>query len=63
MLLMMLLLPVALLATTTLAQNIIVPGAAWTDTSGNSIQAHGAGILKVRTSITPAYPRACSTTS
>ena len=25
----------------------IVSGAAWTDTSGNPIQAHGAGILKV----------------
>ncbi|CAL1704335.1 unnamed protein product [Somion occarium] len=29
------------------AQNVIVPGATWTDTSGNVIQAHGAGILKV----------------
>ncbi|THH11773.1 hypothetical protein EW145_g443 [Phellinidium pouzarii] len=29
------------------AENVIVPGAAWTDTSGNIIQAHGAGILKV----------------
>ena len=28
--------------------NVIVPGSAWTDTSGNSIQAHGAGTLKVR---------------
>lgn len=27
--------------------NVIVPGAKWTDTSGNSIQAHGAGMLKV----------------
>ncbi|KAH8107144.1 glycosyl hydrolase [Cristinia sonorae] len=27
--------------------NVIVPGATWTDTSGNLIQAHGAGILKV----------------
>ncbi|KJA29316.1 carbohydrate-binding module family 35 protein [Hypholoma sublateritium FD-334 SS-4] len=26
---------------------VIVPGATWTDTSGNVIQAHGAGILKV----------------
>ncbi|KAH8834912.1 galactan 1,3-beta-galactosidase [Flagelloscypha sp. PMI_526] len=26
---------------------VIVPGAAWTDTSGNVIQAHGGGILKV----------------
>nr|GAT43613.1 galactan 1,3-beta-galactosidase [Mycena chlorophos] len=26
---------------------VIVPGAAWTDTSGNSIQAHGAGIIQV----------------
>jgi len=30
------------------AQNtLIVPGAAWTDTSGNVIQAHGGGFLKV----------------
>ncbi|TFK97512.1 galactan 1,3-beta-galactosidase [Pterulicium gracile] len=29
------------------AASVIVPGAAWTDTSGNVIQAHGAGILKV----------------
>ncbi|KIJ27418.1 carbohydrate-binding module family 35 protein [Sphaerobolus stellatus SS14] len=29
------------------AENVIVPGAPWTDTSGNSIQAHGGGILKV----------------
>ena len=28
--------------------NVIVSGATWTDTSGNVIQAHGAGILKVR---------------
>lgn len=27
--------------------SVIVPGAAWTDTSGNSIQAHGGGFLKV----------------
>ncbi|EEB91510.1 hypothetical protein MPER_10115, partial [Moniliophthora perniciosa FA553] len=26
---------------------VIVPGATWTDTSGNVIQAHGGGILKV----------------
>ena len=30
-------------------QSVIVPGAHWTDTSGNSIQAHGAGIIKVCT--------------
>ncbi|KAH8120507.1 Arabinanase/levansucrase/invertase [Phellopilus nigrolimitatus] len=29
------------------AENVIVPGAAWTDTSGNVIQGHSAGILKV----------------
>ncbi|KAL5534523.1 hypothetical protein ACEPAG_986 [Sanghuangporus baumii] len=29
------------------AETVIVPGAAWTDTSGDIIQAHGAGILKV----------------
>lgn len=28
-------------------QSLIVPGAPWKDTSGNAIQAHGAGILKV----------------
>lgn len=27
--------------------NVIVSGATWTDTSGNVIQAHGAGMLKV----------------
>ncbi len=27
---------------------VIVPGATWTDTSGNVIQAHGGGFLKVR---------------
>ncbi|VDB94873.1 unnamed protein product [Peniophora sp. CBMAI 1063] len=35
-----------LLASTAIAARI-VPGATWTDTSGNVIQAHGAGILKV----------------
>jgi hypothetical protein len=30
-----------------LADTVIVPGAPWTDTSGNRIQAHGGGILKV----------------
>ena len=25
---------------------VIVPGATWTDTSGNVIQAHGGGMLK-----------------
>lgn len=30
------------------ADSVIVPGAAWTDTNGDVIQAHGAGILKVR---------------
>ncbi|KAH7929371.1 glycoside hydrolase family 43 protein [Leucogyrophana mollusca] len=29
------------------ADNVIVPGASWTDTSGTVIQAHGAGILTV----------------
>ncbi|TFK57697.1 galactan 1,3-beta-galactosidase [Heliocybe sulcata] len=29
------------------AESVIVPGATWTDTSGNAIQAHGGGILKV----------------
>ncbi|TDL28900.1 galactan 1,3-beta-galactosidase [Rickenella mellea] len=29
------------------SDNVIVPGATWTDTSGNAIQAHGGGILKV----------------
>ena len=27
--------------------NVIVPGAKWNDTSGNSLQAHGGGFLKV----------------
>lgn len=27
--------------------NVIVPGATWYDTSGNVIQAHGGGFLKV----------------
>ena len=30
-----------------LSESVIVPGASWLDTSGNVIQAHGAGILKV----------------
>ena len=38
---------VALVATSTCAQNVIVPGAVWKDTSRNTIQAHGAGLLKV----------------
>ena len=29
---------------------VIVPGATWTDTSGNLIQAHGGGFLKVLSS-------------
>ncbi|KAL5535249.1 hypothetical protein ACEPAF_3343 [Sanghuangporus sanghuang] len=29
------------------AETVIIPGAPWTDTSGDIIQAHGAGILKV----------------
>lgn len=33
--------------TLVVAENVIVPGAAWTDTSGNLIQAHGGGFLKV----------------
>lgn len=47
------LLAVCSLASWALAESVIVPGAAWTDTSGNAIQAHGAGILKVGT---PVYP-------
>ena len=38
--------------TSVLGQSVIVPGARWTDTSGNAIQAHGAGIFKVRTDVT-----------
>lgn len=34
-------------ATTCGLAAVIVPGAAWTDTSGNVIQAHGGGFLKV----------------
>lgn len=29
------------------SESVIVPGAAWTDSSGNDIQAHGAGLLTV----------------
>lgn len=36
------------LVAATFAETVIVPGATWTDTSGNPIQAHGAGMLKVR---------------
>lgn len=36
------------LVAATFAETVIVSGATWTDTSGNPIQAHGAGILKVR---------------
>ncbi|KAF7789531.1 hypothetical protein EIP86_000477 [Pleurotus ostreatoroseus] len=43
----LILLQAVLLVTTALAQNLIVPGASWKDTSGTVIQAHGAGILKV----------------
>lgn len=39
-------------AWTVTAESVIVPGAAWTDTSGNTIQAHGAGIFKVQQSFT-----------
>lgn len=35
------------LVAATFAETVIVSGATWTDTSGNPIQAHGAGILKV----------------
>jgi len=38
---------VASLCRLSLAESVIVPGAPWKDTSGNSIQAHGGGILKV----------------
>lgn len=31
--------------------NVIVPGAKWNDTSGNSIQAHGGGFLKVSVTV------------
>jgi len=34
---------------------VIVPGATWTDTSGNIIQAHGGGFLKVCTSTWSLY--------
>lgn len=36
-----------LVASIATAESVIVPGAAWTDTAGNIIQAHGAGLLKV----------------
>ncbi|KAG6837906.1 hypothetical protein H0H93_013059 [Arthromyces matolae] len=35
------------LATTAIRATVIVPGASWTDTAGNAIQAHGGGFLKV----------------
>ena len=38
------------------SQSVIVPGAHWTDTSGNSLQAHGAGIIKVCKLCTYRYP-------
>ena len=38
------------------AAQVIVPGATWTDTGGNVIQAHGGGILKVRLSATCLVP-------
>ena len=34
-------------ASATALGGLVVPGATWTDTSGNVIQAHGGGILKV----------------
>lgn len=37
----------ALLVSASAQNNVIVSGATWTDTSGNVIQAHGAGIFKV----------------
>ncbi|KAF9056450.1 galactan 1,3-beta-galactosidase [Panaeolus papilionaceus] len=37
----------ALLAASVVQAAVIVPGATWTDTSGNVIQAHGGGFLKV----------------
>ncbi|KZV96920.1 Arabinanase/levansucrase/invertase [Exidia glandulosa HHB12029] len=44
----MLLLRTGLLSVASVAAvSVIVPGAPWTDTSGNRIQAHGGGILKV----------------
>ena len=36
------------LCTAVLGESVIVPGAPWVDSSGNTIQAHGAGIMKVR---------------
>lgn len=38
--------------TSVLGEAVIVPGATWVDTSGNVIQAHGAGIMKVCLSLT-----------
>jgi hypothetical protein len=37
----------SLVATCAVADTVIVPGAAWTDTSGQVIQAHGGGFLNV----------------
>jgi len=42
-----LILIVSILLSLVVAENVIVSGATWTDTSGNVIQAHGGGFLKV----------------
>ncbi len=42
-----LILIVSILLSLAVAENVIVSGATWTDTSGNVIQAHGGGFLKV----------------
>lgn len=42
------LLTIAAICVTCALGAVIVPGATWTDTSGDVIQAHGGGFLKVR---------------
>ena len=39
-------LPVLITARSVFAATWIVPGAVWTDTAGNTIDAHGGGIVK-----------------
>ena len=53
----------AALALVAIADTVIVPGAPWTDTSGNRIQAHGGGLLKVCSTSSTLIIRVGSTTN
>jgi hypothetical protein len=48
---------IALFSTLTLFASVkaaaVVPGATWTDTNGNVIQAHGGGLLRVSCQVYP----------